>query len=138
MKPRTKSPNVFHKTQPQQWSGTQIMMNDRTAELVGDRYLLRPIGRLQVVGKSEGVMVYEPLCIAVNATPQHQRIVELSSGIFDHYVAARFKDCLAMIRTMEGELGPHKWTDLYRQQCEQHLANPPENSFGGHIVLTSK
>jgi len=119
-------------------TGTLIMMNDRTAELIGDRYLLRPIGRLQVIGKTEGVMVYEPLSAAGSATRKQERVVELSSEIFDRYVAARFEDCLAKIEAMEKELGTHKWTDLYRQQCQHHIANPPVNGFHGNIVLTSK
>ena len=119
-------------------TGTQIMMNDRTAELIGDRYLLRPIGRLQVVGKSEGVMVYEPLIDAQSATQEQQRVVALSKGIVDHYIAGKFEDCIESIEAMNRELGPHKLADLYRQQCEEHMANPPENGFHGHIVLTSK
>ena len=36
-------------------TGTGVLVNDRTAELIRDRYLLRPIGRLQVVGKEISV-----------------------------------------------------------------------------------
>jgi hypothetical protein len=53
-------------------------------------------------------------------------------------VAARFKACIEMIEIMGQEFGTHKWADLYRQQCQYHTSNPPENGFHGNIVLTSK
>jgi adenylate cyclase len=44
--------------------GTKVMLSGRTVELLGDRFLVRPIGKLRVAGKTEGVMTFEPLAPA--------------------------------------------------------------------------
>ncbi len=120
------------------YTGTLIMINDRTAELIGDIFLLRPIGRLVVVGKAEGVMVYEPMAVRERATDEQQQLVESTTRMVDSYIAGDFDQCLRHIGALEKITGPHKLTDLYREHCQQHLANPPQNGFGGHIVLTEK
>ena len=119
-------------------TGTRIMINQRTAELIGDLFLLRPIGRLRVVGKEEDVMVYEPLSKVKECTDEQRRIVALSRAVVETYLKGEFAACLTAIEAMEAELGPQKLTGLYRDQCEQYIANPPENGFDGNIVLTEK
>src|SRR5947209_17163290 len=50
------------------FTGTQVLVSGRTAELSRDRFLFRPVGKLRVVGKSEEVDVVEAICLAGEAT----------------------------------------------------------------------
>lgn len=48
---RLESANKFY--------GTQILINRDTREAVGDRFCVRPLGRVQVKGKQQGVEIFE-------------------------------------------------------------------------------
>ncbi|MAE65672.1 MAG: hypothetical protein CMJ18_15495, partial [Phycisphaeraceae bacterium] len=52
-------------------TGTLTLINARTAMLVQDEFLLCPVGRLQVVGKSLGEMTFEPLCPSSYSNGSH-------------------------------------------------------------------
>ena len=51
------------------------------------RYLVRPIGRLQVVGKKEPVMTYEPLAPMEKATDEMRKLVAMTQAVTDTYIA---------------------------------------------------
>ena len=120
------------------YTGTWIMINQRAAELVGDQFLLRPIGRLQVVGKTEGVMVYEPLCATDDATDRQKQLVVASGAVVDTYVAADFPACLKAVDALESEFGQSKLTALYRDLATKYADSHPGDGFGGEIVLEAK
>ena len=119
-------------------TGTSILITARTRQLVGDRFLVRPVGKLQVVGKKEGVLVFEPLAFAEGATPRLRRLAECSTELFDEFQAGHFEQCLRTIERMEAEFGPSKLTDLYREECQDHLKSPRTTPFDGRIVITEK
>ena len=124
--------------QANKYTDTQTMLNQRTAELVGDLFLLRPIGRLQVVGKTQGVMTYEPLCAADDATDGQKQLATASGAVVDAYVAADFPACLKAVDRLESEFGQSKLTALYRDLATAYTDSDPGDSFSGEIVLEAK
>ena len=120
------------------YTGTWIMINQRAAELVGDQFLLRPIGRLQVVGKTQGVMTYEPLCATDDATDRQKQLAAASGSIVDTYIAADFPACLKALDTFEPEFGQSKLTTLYRDLATKYADSGPGEEFSGAIVLEAK
>ncbi len=62
-------------------TGTNTMIHWKTKELLGERFLCRPIGKLMVKGKTEGVMVFEPLGAAIEADDRQRQIVDCSEKI---------------------------------------------------------
>jgi class 3 adenylate cyclase/CHASE2 domain-containing sensor protein len=119
-------------------TGTWIMIGQRTAELVGDGYVLRPIGKLQVVGKTQGVMTFEPLAPKGEATEKQIELAQRCTAIVERFTAGDFRGCLEAIAQYEQAFEPGKLSKLYRKLCDQYLANPPSNGFDGSIVLESK
>jgi class 3 adenylate cyclase len=122
------------------YTGTLVMLSDRTVELLRGRYLVRPLARLQVVGKTEPETTWEPLAPIEKATDRMRKLVEMTTAVFDAYVAGRFAECLTEIERLLGEFGEGsqgKLCGLYRQMCEEFLANPPQE-FHGQIKLESK
>ena len=117
--------------------GTANLISARTLELLGGRYLVRPIGRLVVPGKHEWMMTYEPICPAADATDAQRRLVELTTAMVEHFQAARFEEALAAAAQVDEAVGPSKLTAVYRDLCRQHLADPPA-SFAGQIVVREK
>ncbi len=117
--------------------GSSILLNDRARDLVGDAVLFRPIGRIQVVGKLEGVMTYEPLAFVDQATAEQTRLAELTSAVIAAFREARFADCIEAIEAMEEAVGESKLTRLYRTLCQQYLQAPLVD-FAGVVVLSEK
>jgi class 3 adenylate cyclase len=118
-------------------TGTWIMCNQRCHELLEGRFLCRTIGELQVVGKSEGMKVFNPLAWTDKATDQQREMVRLFDDVVNTYTDGGFKRCIEAINVYEKAFEPYKLSKTYRDLCEQYMAQPPEE-FLGRIVLASK
>jgi len=119
-------------------TGTLVMVSQRTREMCGDLYLFRPIARLQVVGKSQSVQVFEPICYHEEATEDHHKLVAMTNAMIDTFVQSKFVDCIERIRELDEAFGTSKLAQLYRRNCENYLAEPPGADFIGTIVLSEK
>ena len=117
--------------------GTKILMNERTNALVRDRVLTRPVGKLQVVGKKEGVLTFEAIAPIEKATDAQKKLAGLTQEMVTAYINADFERCTGFILQIEQEFGASKLTELYRSTCEQNLVTAPAD-FSGQIVLTAK
>ncbi len=118
-------------------TGTLILIHERTAELIGSQFLLRPVAQLQVVGKSEFVMVYEPLAPMDQATDEQKKLAESTKKMVDAYIAGDFAKCIEEADFIEGFFGVSKLPTLYRKLSKRYLETPPEH-FEGGISLTEK
>lgn len=119
-------------------TGTRLLVNERTAELCRDTVLLRPVGSLQVAGKTEGVMTFEALCLASEATDNQKALVAMSSDVVQRFRTGAFETCIAAARELEAAFGQSKFTTLYLTLAEEYLKNPPGDEFDGTIILSSK
>jgi len=119
------------------YTGTQTLITQNTLDLCRDRFLVRPVARLVVKGKTEGVMTYEPLAFKRDANEEQLKLVELTKAVVDAYTAGDFKACLHAIAAMETVTGPVKFTQLYATICNEYIANPP-TEFSGLVVLEEK
>jgi class 3 adenylate cyclase/CHASE2 domain-containing sensor protein len=117
--------------------GTSSMISGRTAELLNGTFLLRPIGKIQVVGKSETVMVFEPLALNDQATDEQKKFAEMTKRMVDAFTAGQFQECLEAIAAAEEAFGKGKLFTMYAQACAVHIANPPSD-FDGRITLAEK
>lgn len=118
--------------------GTRILMNERTAELLGSRFLLRPMGIIRVVGKTEGVLTYEALAISSEATDEQRQLASMTRDVVQHYRDASFQRCIEVAQLMEQRFGPAKFTQLYIELSQKYLHEPADGSFDGQIVLVEK
>ena len=119
--------------------GTNILISHRTTELLGEsRFLLRPVGKLQVVGKSESVMTYEPLAPFDDATPQDMVAATMSTEMIAAYFAKDFQKCIEFADKMDAQIGATKLPGLYRKSAMKYIENPPGAEFAGNLILTEK
>jgi adenylate cyclase len=119
--------------------GTSILISHRTTELLGDkRFLLRPVGKLQVVGKKEGVMTYEPLAPFDEATPQDLVCSAMSSEMIAAYFARDFEKCIGFADQMDRQIGETKLAGIYRKASKKLIEEPPGPEFAGNLILTEK
>ena len=115
-------------------TGTTILLSERTRELIGDRYLFRPVGKLHIRGQAAPVMAYEPLCPSGSATDRDRKSAAQAQTIFNRYLAADFTGCIAAVTEAEQFAGHSKLLDLYRSNCQRLIANPPTNGFAGELL----
>jgi CHASE2 domain-containing sensor protein/class 3 adenylate cyclase len=119
--------------------GSKILVTGRTVELMRpDEVLFRPIGRLQVVGKTEGVVVYEPLCMAADATDADRSLAEHTRRVYETFTAAKFDACVSAAEALRDACGPSKLVDIYLREATRWLDKPGDGSFDGTIVLADK
>lgn len=119
-------------------TGTWILINQRARELIGDRFLVRPVGNIQVAGKTGGVRVHEPLCNADEATDQKKQMVQMVGDMVDAFMGGQFGECLQHAEKLEQVGDSATLCGLYRQQCRLRIENPPVEGFDGLIKLAEK
>ncbi len=112
--------------------------HQHTIEELTDDFLTRPIGRIQVVGKTECVMTHEIMCRRQEASAEDVRRAEMTTRMVDAYIGGRFTRCLEIIAEMERAFDHSKLTDLYRKMCDKHLQAVAPPSVRGEIVLSEK
>jgi adenylate cyclase len=88
--------------------GTHVLITDRTLALAGDAFLVRPIALLQVLGKTEGTNVYEPLARCEEATEEQRVIAESTAAAISAFQKARFADALVQLGRLEAMTGTDK------------------------------
>jgi class 3 adenylate cyclase/CHASE2 domain-containing sensor protein len=118
-------------------TGTLTLISQRTAELVRDTFLLRPVGSLVVVGRTEGERAFEVLAPLSAATDPQRKLAAATTDMIDHFLTGRFADCLEHCEQMDAAFGSSRLVETYRELCLQYLREPPAN-FKGVIVLTEK
>ena len=119
-------------------TGTLMLMTERTIELMGPSILARPIGRLVVVGKTQGVMVWEPLGLMSEATEKQLTLASATKKIVEAFQAADFVGCIKAVDEMDAALGVTATAELYRALCEKFIVEPPPTPFDGCITLSAK
>lgn len=118
--------------------GSRTLVVQDTIDQMGGTFLARPIAKLQVVGKTQGVMTWEPLCLKSDATDKEKRLVELTTQVVENFTQRKFKECIAAAEKLQDEFGSSKFTALYLGQAREFLLGPPDEDWDGTIVLESK
>jgi adenylate cyclase len=98
--------------------GTEIMIGEQTAELVGNSFLLRELDKVQVKGRKQALRIYELVAVAGAALPAEQlQMLRLYASALEAYrqrrwddAAERFGQCLALWPTD----GPSR---VMRERC---------------------
>jgi adenylate cyclase len=117
--------------------GTYNMITERTVALLDGAFLVRPIAKLRVKGKTEGVPVFEPLCAIESVTPEKQELADLTVRLVDSFERGEFATCIEVADQMDAKFGHTKFVSLYRNLSQTYLVTPPEH-FDGQVVLTEK
>lgn len=118
--------------------GTNNLITARTVEMIGDRFLIRPVANLLVVGKKNSVWVHEALAPMEMATEEQKRVAEMTGAFVKAFNAKDFEGCIAACRAFEGAFGQSKLTELYMEEAGKCLRSVPGDDFCGLITLQAK
>ncbi len=118
--------------------GSAIMLTGSIREAVGERYVYRHLGLLQVKGKTEGVSVYELLGEPAEVDDATRRFAEIFSEAVTAFARRdwtksrdHFERCL---RQRPDDAGVSRYIRL----IAEYRHTPPPNDWNGTIELTEK
>jgi adenylate cyclase len=118
--------------------GTRILMTARTAELAKDKFLFCPVGKLRVVGKTEGVFVFEGVVPGEEPGDVKDRI-QLTTAMIRAYQAGEFAVCITAAEELVQRFpASGKLAALYHEVCQQYLRDGAPADFDGSISLLEK
>jgi adenylate cyclase len=119
-------------------TGLEIIIGQRTRELAGEAIVARPLDKLAVKGKAEGIIVYELLALRDAATPEQLRMEALGEEAMDAYLAQDFDTAAAACRALL-KLRPR---DVSARELlarsEALAASGVTEDWDGVMVLTDK
>ncbi len=120
-------------------TGTQILTTHRTIDLLDDTYIHRPIGQLRVVGKTQAVMIHEPLGMADQITDDQKRLIEKTTLMVEAFMRGALPQCLELCDDLATLPGQEKLVAMYRAQCQHFMSDAHgDEEFEGIITLSSK
>jgi len=119
---------------------TDIAIGESAQALLGDGFLTRRLGLVQLKGKKKPTVVYEVLAekTDVSASALKEKTVVAYEQAFDDYLARRFKEAEAGFLSCETIEPGDYCVKKYLQLCREFLASPPDADWDGRTVMESK
>ncbi|MEM6883816.1 MAG: adenylate/guanylate cyclase domain-containing protein [Verrucomicrobiota bacterium] len=120
--------------------GTEILVGQSMYELTMERFLFRSIAKVQVVGKSEGVQIYEALCEVDKEedSPYAMSWVRLYEEGYARFLERRFDVAIRLLEACLNERPNDKTTKLLLETSREFQKTPPEKGWNGTFEMTSK
>lgn len=125
--------------------GVYTMISHNTFGLIKDRFETRQLDKIQVVGKSEPVTVYELISNRGALSREYENLLPLYNEGLEFFYAREWDRAIAKLTDalehepnrmiVPGNMSPSKKIISY---CEMYKMNPPDSDWDGVTKLTSK
>lgn len=104
--------------------GTSILLADETAREIGGAIICRPVDQVVVVGRLQGVKVWEPLCLADDpAAPVQTAIAALTIQAFEAYLGRDIESALRLYRRLATSAPEDPVAKVMTARCEELQKN---------------
>jgi adenylate cyclase len=113
--------------------GTEVLVDERTAELARRDVLFREVDQIRVVGREQPVRIFEPLAPAGTDTGPVRLSVALYERALEAYRERNFAE--ALVRLGDLEDGAARWLST---RCKAMAADPPPPEWQPVTEATSK
>jgi adenylate cyclase len=115
-----------------------ILIGERTRALAGESIVARPLDKLAVRGKEEGLIVYELLSLRENASADDLRLEALGQEAVAAYLAADFaraaKACRKVLEILPGDVAAQELLS----RAERPKSGEPPEDWDGVLALSEK
>ena len=119
--------------------GSSILLSEFTRERLQGDYVLRPVDRIRVKGKTEPVAIYEALDFH---TPSSFPGLEDQLACFEEgltcYFSADFSGALAQFDAACRMNSRDRLARIYTERCRRFLEDPPGADWAGVWTMTAK
>lgn len=119
---------------------TDFAIGEAVRDLLGDTFLVRRLGRIQLKGKKKAILAYEVLAESAHPEESPWTLQELAQyeTAFDHFLGRRFTEAEAgFLLCMEHHPKDH-CVDLYLQGSRKFMAEAPPEDWDGRFVMETK
>ena len=117
---------------------TEILLDERTAELARDEVLMREIDQIRVVGKQRPARVFELLALVRESNARHITLCKLYGAALQAYRDQQFAQgaqlCVQTLAQFP-EDGPSAWL---KARCEALAQSPPPQDWEPVTNATEK
>jgi len=117
--------------------GTNIMISEVTYNQIGDRFVVRKLDLIRVVGKVTPTDVYELVGRTGEVSEEKLFIIDEYHKALQEYRSKKWKDAAEMFCNIMNKYGdpPSK---TYYERCIRYMKNPPPADWDGVFVLSQK
>ena len=115
--------------------GTQVLIDARTAESIGERLACRAVDYVAVKGKEQAVRVFAPL---PGGDASAQRLVRLSARALQDYFARDFRAASEGFREMLQLVPKDGPAQVLLARAEKFAVQPPGADWKGSYIAESK
>jgi len=119
---------------------TDLAISESVRKLIGDDFICRRLGLIQLKGKMNATLVYEVLAEKSNIADAKMTAegVAQYEEAFDHFLARRFAKAEAAFVACQKNYPEDYCTDEYLKASREFIANPPPPDWDGRIVMKTK
>jgi adenylate cyclase len=118
--------------------GTQILISDATYQAARESIVARPVGVVQMKGKSQCVEVWEPLCLASETNDAARELARLFVEGLAAYIARDFRGAIEQYKAALRLLPEDQPAAVLLERCREFLSAPPPAEWTGVYVATEK
>jgi adenylate cyclase len=118
--------------------GTTILLGEKTAAQLDDRFVLRPVELLRVKGKKKPVQTFELVAWTKELTPDPTQALEHFRAGYAAYQNRNFKKARGEFEIAAKIQPGDNLTRIYADRCAQYAVNPPPPDWDGVFVMTKK
>jgi len=119
---------------------TDLAIGENLRDLLGDEFLVRRLGRIQLKGKKLAILAYEVLTEAANPEQSPWKPDELAQyeKAFDHFLARRFEKSETEFRLCKAHHPDDHCVDYYLKASRKMMTEPPPENWDGRVVMETK
>jgi adenylate cyclase len=118
--------------------GSSVMISEFTYEAVQDKFEVRFLDKIRVLGKAKPVKVFELLAEKGGLSPEWQKAHTLYHDAIMLFVNRDFAKAREKFLEVSTILGQDKASMAYVQRAEAFIAHPPEADWDGVYEVKSK
>ncbi len=125
--------------------GVYTLISEATYDLVKDHFVVRQVDKIQVVGKSEPVVVYELISEKATLTADYEELLPLYNDGLSFFYKQQWDAAVDILKKAHDiepyrTIAPGGMTPSLKiiSYCEYYKNNPPGDDWDGVSKLTSK
>jgi adenylate cyclase len=119
--------------------GTEILLGENTADLLGGSFLLREVDLVRVKGRKQPVRIYELVGNSEASLPEEkEQSLSHFAAALEAYRKQFWQEALGLFKQSSAlcpEDGPSR---IMAERCQIYLEAPPQGEWDGVFEMTSK
>ena len=115
----------------------EILIGESTKEVAGSGIITRPLDKIAVKGKEQGIVVYELVALSEDATAEQVQLSSQASIGFELYLAGQFKEAEETFLEILKTNAHDRPTQILLERCQKNIITPP-GYWDGIVRLTKK